>query len=848
MARRVLPFDDSHQKDRRRSARNPSTNTSAIDPYRQGVELSKPSDFANGIAKIHDGYNDQTGEHGVPQLVLGQERPTLRDDNSFLEGTRFDPLSLFERFTFKAPKIFIVDPNTGSTSGGTFVSLTGSNFFQTSQVQVAGSNVDFTYHDDGHITFTTVAHAAGSVDVFVRTPGGTDTVVNGYTYAASSVSIGSLAYASQGDTLGGEFFAISGGGFTGASAVKIDGVDVTAFTVANDTTIYAIAPAGSAGVKDVTVTVGGDTATGSSLWTYWDPTVEASCTTLVERGDYNEEVSGGGDWGLNWTARKGTSHFQKKYLDAQYSAFDDQGKEPRCEASSLRHLENGFEGINTLCNGSGAAAQLTVTIGIGYRTPNAPAPASNVDVDTNQILCHDGGGTTFATSHTTSGFGVGFWDGTAWKDVHGACNANEQNVGILRADTTGAGNIEARANGGIWDTIGSAAYAHSDLSLLLGVRYDAGSYSDVSVRFMSFANAIWDDATCAKLDTWARNRHGGKNSAGGSEVEIWYVTSDVIPTESGGFTVPGPVTVKGKGFTGATGAYICVGTGIVGCSPFTVVDDNTITLTPPNYDVAGMGTLVITGPSHFAQMVNAVEYYDVFNRAAEVRHRVGDVGSRTDDTVNVTALTNTGTSDSGTRDWQGNGTAGHLFSTGEDPLLFAADSDFGGKDSAGCNDGTGRAFVTAGNYNTGVNAPATVYTVLRVVDLPDTFWVLGYGGSSTGAFSMYGTTGTNAMNFDNGGTGIAVTLPDSTPSITAAVYDGTDSWATANHWLSVTHGSTAGGSGQETSLGFGDFGAAHPQQWKLAFRVVFSGHDDYPTRRKVIRALENYYQVAASAA
>ncbi len=95
MARRIRPFDDSFQKDRRRATTNPSTNTSAIDPYRQGVELTKPSHFANGIAKIHDGYNDQTGEHGVPDLVLGQSRPILRDDNSYLEMTKFDPVARF---------------------------------------------------------------------------------------------------------------------------------------------------------------------------------------------------------------------------------------------------------------------------------------------------------------------------------------------------------------------------------------------------------------------------------------------------------------------------------------------------------------------------------------------------------------------------------------------------------------------------------------------------------------------------------------------------------------------------------------------------------------------------------
>lgn len=96
MARRIKPFDDSLQKDRRRATKDQSTDTSAIDAYRQGVELTSPAHFANGIAKIHDGYNDQSGEHGVPQLVYGQERPILRDDNSFFEMAKFDPVARFD--------------------------------------------------------------------------------------------------------------------------------------------------------------------------------------------------------------------------------------------------------------------------------------------------------------------------------------------------------------------------------------------------------------------------------------------------------------------------------------------------------------------------------------------------------------------------------------------------------------------------------------------------------------------------------------------------------------------------------------------------------------------------------
>lgn len=96
MARVIIPFDDSLQKDRRRSTTNSSTNTSTVDAFRQGVELTKSSYFTLGIAKIHDGYNDQSGQHGVTQFVYGQERPILRDHNSYLDTSKFNPLSVFQ--------------------------------------------------------------------------------------------------------------------------------------------------------------------------------------------------------------------------------------------------------------------------------------------------------------------------------------------------------------------------------------------------------------------------------------------------------------------------------------------------------------------------------------------------------------------------------------------------------------------------------------------------------------------------------------------------------------------------------------------------------------------------------
>ncbi|MEV0537914.1 IPT/TIG domain-containing protein, partial [Kitasatospora sp. NPDC050463] len=73
----------------------------------------------------------------------------------------------------------------------------------------------------------------------------------------------------QGVSSGGTSVTLLGGGFTGATAVKFGTVNATSFTVASDTVITAISPAGSGSVQ-VTVTAPGGTSNGLP-YTYTAP-------------------------------------------------------------------------------------------------------------------------------------------------------------------------------------------------------------------------------------------------------------------------------------------------------------------------------------------------------------------------------------------------------------------------------------------------------------------------------------------------------------------------------------------------------------------------------------------------
>jgi hypothetical protein len=85
-----------------------------------------------------------------------------------------------------APAVTSISPNSGSTSGGTAVTITGSNFASGAAVKfdsIAATNVNVV--NTTTITATTPAHAAGAVNVIVtNTSGQSGTLSNGFTYTS----------------------------------------------------------------------------------------------------------------------------------------------------------------------------------------------------------------------------------------------------------------------------------------------------------------------------------------------------------------------------------------------------------------------------------------------------------------------------------------------------------------------------------------------------------------------------------------------------------------------------------------------------------------------------------------
>ncbi|WP_051133431.1 IPT/TIG domain-containing protein [Nocardia paucivorans] len=154
------------------------------------------------------------------------------------------------------PTITSLSPTSGPTTGGTPVTITGTDFIGPLTVRFGGTATAFTIDSTTQITAIAPAGAAGTVQVTVTTSAGTSNGVD-YTYIAVP-ALNSIS-PNQGPTSGGTTVTLTGSGLTGATAVAFGAALATSFTVDSDTQITAIAPAGT-GIVPVTVTGPGGTS------------------------------------------------------------------------------------------------------------------------------------------------------------------------------------------------------------------------------------------------------------------------------------------------------------------------------------------------------------------------------------------------------------------------------------------------------------------------------------------------------------------------------------------------------------------------------------------------------------
>jgi len=163
-----------------------------------------------------------------------------------------------------APTVTALSVTAGPTAGGTFVTISGTNFTGASAVRFGATSVGFTVVSATQISVTAPAGAAGTVDVTVNTVGGTSatSAADQFTYV-SLPTVTSIS-PTAGPTAGGTSVVITGTNLSGASAVSFGGTAAAGFVVNSATQITATAPAGTGTVDVRVTTAGGTTATSAA--------------------------------------------------------------------------------------------------------------------------------------------------------------------------------------------------------------------------------------------------------------------------------------------------------------------------------------------------------------------------------------------------------------------------------------------------------------------------------------------------------------------------------------------------------------------------------------------------------
>jgi hypothetical protein len=197
--------------------------------------------------------------------------------------------------TSKVPAVSSISPTSGSSAGGTSVTIRGTNFTGATQVHfgtVAASS--FSVSSSTKITTTAPAESAGAHDVTVTTPNGTSATVTADQFTAVTpppVPTVTQVSPNSGPTSGGTAITITGSGFSAGATVVIGqgngsgngAVAAKNVTVVSPTQITATTGSGAkAGTWNLMVITAGGTSAANSgdYFTYNAPPVVPSVSRV----------------------------------------------------------------------------------------------------------------------------------------------------------------------------------------------------------------------------------------------------------------------------------------------------------------------------------------------------------------------------------------------------------------------------------------------------------------------------------------------------------------------------------------------------------------------------------------
>jgi hypothetical protein len=482
-----------------------------------------------------------------------------------------------------------ISPTAGPLAGGTSVTITGTNLDGATAVNFGAlPATQFTVDSATQITATSPAGiGTGAVDVTVDTPNGASatSAADQFSYLAAPAVSGISP--TEGPLAGGASVAITGTGFTDASAVDFGTVPATHFTVNSDTQITATSPAGT-GAADVTVvTPGGTSATSpADLFSYVAaPTVTGiSPSAGSALGGLPVTITGTGftdATGVNFGAVAATS----------FTVDSD------TEISVATPVGTGTVDVTVVAPGGTSAispADLFAYVAVtGISSTAGPLAGGTTVTITGTNL--DGAtvvdfGTQPATSFTVdsptqitavspAGTGVGAVDVTVdTPNGMSATSPADLFTYVAAPAVTKISPAAGPAAGGTTVTITGTGFTGAtavDFGTLPATAFTVNSDAQITATSPAGTGSV--DVTVATV--------GGTSATSAADLFGYVAVTGISPTAgplAGGATV----TITGTNLAGATNVYF----GAAAATTFTVNSPTQITATSP----AGTGTVNIT--------------------------------------------------------------------------------------------------------------------------------------------------------------------------------------------------------------------------------------------------------------
>ena len=171
-------------------------------------------------------------------------------------GSSQEPSAMF-LYEFPFPELTSISPSSGSTLGGTVVSITGSGLSGATEVQFGGiRGTGLTVIDDRWLTVISPPNPPGTVGISVINPdhaGNSAGAASVFRYDIPVPKLSTIS-PSSGPTAGGTVVIITGSGFTGAKNVTFGGKSVNDLRVIDDSHIRVMTPASPPGSFPISIT------------------------------------------------------------------------------------------------------------------------------------------------------------------------------------------------------------------------------------------------------------------------------------------------------------------------------------------------------------------------------------------------------------------------------------------------------------------------------------------------------------------------------------------------------------------------------------------------------------------